>query len=120
MGFSVRCCADVLMSRMSADILGLANNDSWQLNGTGKMLWSTASSTTADTGLERLTATTNGTLSAINLCDVRVVGAFNNGRLRLGNYYLYVDASANLRMSVGEPASDGSRTNISYGGGALG
>ena len=113
-GSSSGTTADVFMHRMEADILGLDNNDSFQLNAaSGRMLWSNAVGTTADAGLERQTATTNGTLSAINLCDLRVKGEWNNGRLRLGTRYLWIDASGNLRFHNVEPTSDGDGTNIS-------
>jgi len=37
--------------------------------------------------------------------SVKLLGAWNSGALRLGNYYLWVDGSGNLRINNGAPAN---------------
>lgn len=56
-----------------------------------------------DTILYRFSA---NTLSVGADDDFRVNGAFDNGRLRLGNYYLWVDSSKRLRIKDGAPSTD--------------
>lgn len=107
--------ADVFLSRVAANILGLDTGDSFQVHGTGSYLFSSALGATADAGLQRNTATTCGTVSAINNCDIRVQGGFNTGRFRLGTNYLWVDASSNLRFHTSEPSADGDGVSISSG-----
>lgn len=71
----------------------------------GKIRFGSGSAAT-DAGIEWQTATTCGTISAVNNCDFRVQGGWNTGRYRLGNYYLWVDATGNLRSHTSQPGSD--------------
>ncbi len=80
----------------------------------GKIRFGSGSAPT-DAGIEHNAATTCGTISAINGCDFRVQGGWNTGRYRLGNYYLWVDASSNLRSHTSEPVSDTSGVTLIRG-----
>ena len=74
----------------------------------GKMTWGSGSAP-LDIELKRYASQT---LSLGDDDDFRLGGLYNGGRLRFGDYYLYVDSNKKLRFSDGVPSSDGDGTDL--------
>jgi hypothetical protein len=70
-------------------------NPRWDIDATGKMQWGTGD-LAVDANLYRLAANTLKTDSDFAI----------GGKLRLGNYYLWVDATGLLRIKPSRPSSD--------------
>jgi hypothetical protein len=77
-------------------------NKAWAVRHDGVMSWGSGLAV-PDTTFKRIGA---GVVGADSGTSLYTTGAWNNGALRLGSYYLWVDSTGDLRIKSGAPSSD--------------
>jgi hypothetical protein len=77
--------------------------DRFQFRASGSMYWGDGTAVTPDVNLYRAAA---DLLSMGTGDSLRLDGTWNGGKVQLGNYRLWVDATGVLRIKNGAPTSD--------------